>query len=263
MSCTVVKLGGRAAAVEERIAALAAELGANSSGETVLVHGGGAEVTEVSARFDLTARFVGGVRMTTPEEMRVVDMVLRGRVNVDLVRRIGPRAVGVSLADAGMARALPVGDVEQNRTARAGHIDPQLLKVLLDTGYLPVVAPVATGEDGRGVNINADEAALALAEALGADRLLFLSDTPGILQEDELVPVVDSARAEELIANGVIQGGMTAKVRAALEAVRRGVGEVIIGEYCVRGDLTRMCAGEGCTRIVAEADNASAGRHTE
>jgi acetylglutamate kinase len=262
METLLVKLGGRAGTDlqtgEEVLAELAELTGAY---RIVLVHGGGAEVTAMSRRLGMEPRFEDGVRMTSPGEMDVVDMVLAGKMNTLLVRRfstLGVRAVGLSGADAAMFACSFVGDSEHNRTARIESADTGLIDQLLSAGYVPVVSSVAVGADGRGVNVNADEAALALARSLPAERLVFLSDTDGVLDAPPpagaVISKLESSSLEALIGSGTIAGGMVPKVRSAAEAIARGVRQVVIGRFTGGGDLLKLLDGTMGTSIVYEEE---------
>ena len=249
----VIKIGGKAAAEEATRSLLAAEIadtntfGGDSS--VVLVHGGGASVTEVSKRFGIESVFRDGVRVTASEEMPIVDMVLSGRANkewVRVLRRAGVDACGVSGADGGLV----IGEaVEGSRTAHVRSIHPRLIRTLADAGYVPVVAPASSDDAGEAVNINADEIALELAVALGAGALVFLSDTPGVLRGRKVISNLSEPSAEAEIAAGTIVGGMIPKVRASLQAVARGVGTICIGQFSGSGDVRKLLDGTIGTHI--------------
>jgi acetylglutamate kinase len=226
----------------ERLAAAAA----GHAGRLVLVHGGGKEVTELQRALGAEPEWREGLRVTTPEALRAVSMVLSGLVNKRLVSLFvgaGTRAVGVSGEDAGMFRAEPKQGGKLGRTGEIRDVDVSLLETLLASGALPVVSPVSRGPDGGALNVNADDAATALAVAIGAERLLFVSNIPGVLAEGDTLSEVSAAGVEELIANGTASGGMAPKLRAAAHAAANGVRDVRIGNL-------QMLAGDGAgTRI--------------
>jgi acetylglutamate kinase len=250
----VVKLGGKALEREESMRGLFAEIKALKDGYGfILVHGGGAEVTDVSGRFGIEAVFKDGIRQTTRAEMDIVDMVLSGKINKKLVRMCradGLNAVGVSCADGGMMTGQPLSGAD-NRTGEIRAVDPKLIQTLLEAEFLPVVSPACMDDEGGGLNVNADSAAFALASALKADALVFFSDIPGILKNGRVIPELGAAEARSLISAGVISGGMIPKVRASLEALERGVSSVIIGEYGASGSLKAFLGGSAGTRIGA------------
>jgi acetylglutamate kinase len=188
------------------------------------------------------------VRVTSPEEMDIVEMILCGKVGKRLVRLFvacGLPAVGLSGADGRIFTGRPLGRLlgRETRTGGVGRVDSGLLGVLLDAGYLPVIAPTSADEAGAGVNINADTVAFELACALGSSSLLFLSDIPGVLRGGKVLSRLDRAAVQEGIGDGTITGGMIPKASAALEALERGVGRVVIGQYGGRGSLAALLGG--------------------
>jgi acetylglutamate kinase len=251
----VVKIGGKAAGEENRLREMAAEMAALSKGRRFLVvHGGGAEVTAVSKRFGIEATFKDGVRLTSPAEMDVVDMVLSGKANKALVRMLasaGLAAVGLSGSDGAVFTARPMGGDASGaaRTGEVDAIDTRLLELLMSHGFLPVLSSTSMDARHRGMNVNADTVAFALAARLGARTLLFLSDIPGVLLDGKVIGDLDAATTRELVDHAVIQGGMVPKVTASLEAVAGGVGAVVIGQYDGPGSLARMLEGASGTRI--------------
>jgi acetylglutamate kinase len=255
----VIKVGGKAAEQTAGLTALCDEMHVLSpEHRLVLVHGGGAEVTAVSRRLGIEAVFHDGVRITSPEEMDIVDMVLAGKVNKQLVRLLrtrGVNAVGLSGSDGGIFTGRAVSAVSavqgsaQTRTGEITAADGKLLALLLSNGYLPVISSTSMDAEGRGLNINADAAALALAARMGASALVFLSDIPGILSEGSIVQALSADEARALIAKGVIKGGMIPKVTASLEAMNGGVQKVIIGRYEGAGSLGRLLEGKQGTRL--------------
>jgi acetylglutamate kinase len=261
---TVVKIGGTVAEDAAVTRLLFREIAAAGySGSVVLVHGGGKAVTRISERLGITPVFEDGVRVTPPEEMELVDMVLAGRVNTELVRiagAVGTEAVGVTGADRRLLTGRCVGDPARNRTARVDRVDTRVLGTFLAEGVLPIVATVGTGTDGGAVNINADEAARAIAVALaergGEVALCYLSDIPGVLDGDgNVISGIVTTGAEALIADGTIRGGMAAKIRAAAGAVTAGVSRVMIGGYLRSGDLEHLLAGTAGTTIRTERED--------
>lgn len=200
----------------------------------VLVHGGGPQISEMIARTGLETKFSGGLRVTDKETMRLVKMVLAGEVNKDLVGMIascGGRAVGICGADGGLFRAQKLSE-ELGFVGKITHVDPAAVNLLLDGGYIPIVASVGADEAGNAYNINADTAASALAGALRAEGLIVLTDTPGLLQKSDdpstLIRRVTTQETKELIASGVIRGGMIPKIEGCVEALEDGVSRVFI-----------------------------------
>lgn len=188
----------------------------------VLVHGGGAEINEWLGKLGIPSRFERGLRVTDAETLDVVRMVLAGKVNGELVRLIGElggRAVGLSGVDGPLLRARQIapelGYVGAVTSVFSGPVD-----ALSAAGFIPVIAPLALGEDGAILNVNADDAAADLARGLGATKLLYLSDVPGILDEHgALLSTLTDGQVRELIARGTIRGGMIPKAEACLRAL--------------------------------------------
>jgi acetylglutamate kinase len=213
----------------------------------VLLHGGGRHIERLLRALGIASRFVDGRRETSPAAMEVVEMVLSGAVNKSLaaeLTRAGVPAVGISGRDGGLLsaeRAEGLGRVGIRVRAR-----PEPVLGLWGAGFVPVVSPVSTGPEGESLNVNADEAALGLATALGARRLVYLSDVDGVRVGDGLAEALVAAAAERLVADGTIADGMALKVRTALAACRAGVPEVIIaGRSRLEGTFpgTRLTAG--------------------
>ncbi len=201
----------------------------------VVVHGGGAILTRMLERLGIESRFVDGHRATSAEAAEVAEMVLSGRLNKEVVSRLnraGGRAVGISGTDAGLVRVRRrsvqgadlgfVGDVES--------IDGSVVLDLLAHGYIPVISSTAAGSDGHPYNINADLVAAALAGALGARALVFLSDVVGVLENGERISRLSAAEARRLLCDGVATAGMRPKLEAALAAAGAGVASIHFGD---------------------------------
>ena len=207
--------------------------------QPVVVHGGGPQIGRLLERIGKESAFVEGMRVTDRETMGVVEMVLGGQVNKEIVQLInaqGGRAVGLTGKDGGLIRARKLRlerrgpETEAPEIIDLGHVgevesvDASVVHMLVRGGFIPVIAPVGVGADGETYNINADLVAGKVAEVLQAEKLILLTNTPGILdREGRLISGVDAAAVERLVAEGVISGGMLPKVRCALEAVQAGV----------------------------------------
>lgn len=246
----VLKVGGNEIDDEQFLDGLVEAIGAlREQAAPVLVHGGGKEIARLQAALGLESRFVEGLRVTDEASLAVVEMVLSGTVNKRLVARLvgrGIPAVGVSGVDGGLLRVRrlnhPAGDLGWVGEVTAA--DPKLLRLLLGEGIVPVVSPISLGPEGRSYNVNADHAARALALALGAASLAFVTNVPGVLLDGKVVARLTASEAQALIAQGTIAGGMVPKVRAALDVVAAGLGEVRIV------DLEGLRVGGG-TRLYA------------
>ena len=233
----VVKYGGNAMVSPELRDAVISDLILLSlvGIQVAVVHGGGPEITDMLTRLDIPSKFVDGLRYTDEATMDVVQQVLCGKVNKDLVARInrqGGRALGLCGMDAGLFQAERL-DEKYGLVGEVKAVDPDIVGDALDLGYIPVVSTVAMGIDGNpAYNINADTAAAKLAVALKAEKLLLLTDVRGLLRDpaDEST-LIQSVRASEipgLIKDGVVKGGMIPKIDCAVEAVRSGVTSAVI-----------------------------------
>ncbi len=201
----------------------------------VVVHGGGPQIGQLLERLGKESRFVSGMRVTDAETMDVVEMVLGGLVNkeiVNLINRHGGAAVGLTGKDGDLIRArkLELSASDGGEAVDIGHvgevesIDVAVVDMLVQGDFIPVIAPIGVGADGRSYNINADLVAGKVAEVLGAEKLILLTNTPGLLsREGELLTGLSATQVDELIADGTIYGGMLPKIRCALDAVRGGV----------------------------------------
>ena len=226
----VVKIGGRLCEdqpAREQLALACAQVAA----PLVVVHGGGAQVSGLQRTLGLEARFHEGRRVTSTEDLSAVEMSLSGATNQALVRALlaaGLRAVGLSGCDGALVRCDLVPELGRVGTPTA--IDSGIVATLLAGGFTPVISPVSLGPDGEAVNVNADEVACALAAALGAERLLLLSDVSGVIVEGESSSEVAADEVETLIASGQVTGGMIPKLRAAATAAS-DVADVRVGTF--------------------------------
>lgn len=199
----------------------------------VLVHGGGKAISAMLTRLNMPVQFKNGLRVTDDDTMEAVQEVLIGKVNQQLVwalNEYGHNAVGISGADGKTLKAVPVSP-ELGRVGHIREVSPELIETILDDDYIPVIASVACGPDGF-FNVNADEAASAVAEALHADKLIYLTDVDGLFadvnDEGSLIRSLTKAETKSILASGELAGGMVPKVRSIVEAMDRGVSEVVI-----------------------------------
>ena len=230
----VIKYGG-AAMIDERLKAQVMQdivLLRTVGIQPVLVHGGGKEVSEVMQRMGLQPRFAGGLRVTDAETMEIVEMVLAGTTNkgiVSLIHRAGGKAVGLSGKDGNllMAKKLTPEGKDIGYVGEITQVHAEVLEVLSEAGYIPVISSVAIGEDGESYNVNADHAAGAVAAALKAEKLIVLTDVPGVLANlndpSSLISEMSIAEAEDLLRNGNAESGMAPKLEACITALRGGV----------------------------------------
>lgn len=255
----LIKLGGTLLDSPELRATLAEQIAeqAQRGVEITVVHGGGRQMTRYLAERGIESHFVNGLRVTTPETMDAVLKVLAGSVNQELVAALiaaGVQAVGLSGVDANLVEAEQM-DPALGVVGRVTRVHPELLNLLVARRYLPVVACVAGGRDGRMYNVNADQMAAACAAAWGADRLIFLTDIAGVLDASGQVQAVLTAEdCRRLIAGGIATGGMQAKLNAAGAALEEGVQEIEIAPGASPAVLARLLDGEPAgTKIVRAA----------
>ena len=252
----VIKVGGNRADDAGWIREVSAGIAA-SRVPTVLVHGGGKDVTELQRALGLEPEWREGLRVTTPRVMEVVRMVLTGSVNKRWVAALldaGADAVGISGEDGGLLRGVPLLDGALGRAGEVTEVRTALLDAWLAQGLSPVISPVTRAADGGGLNVNADDAAASIAAAMGAAELLFVSDVPGVKAGGAWVDALDGHATGALLQSGEAAGGMRPKLRAAMRARAAGVGQVRIGDV---GMLTDDGAG---TRIETIQEAAHADR---
>ena len=225
----------------------------------VIVHGGGPAINEMLGKLGIESRFVNGLRVTDEAVLDVVEMVLAGQINSEIVRKLnasGARAIGLSGTDGMLLKARPVDHhAEIGYVGEVVGVNTALIRGVAEMGYLPVIAPIGIDESGQRYNINADTAAGAVASALGASTMIVVTDVPGIMREIDgekrVLPEVSFAQIEEMIASGEIYGGMIPKVRAAMSCLTGDVKEVRIVDGAEPRVLSRAIReGNLGTRIV-------------
>lgn len=224
MSRLVVKIGG--ALARDTAAHVVGDDLAASSHELVVVHGAGPQISAEMERRGLPVRFVGGRRVTSPEALAVVRESM-ATVNAAVCAALGPRAIGLMGDEIDLRATLVPG---LGRVGDPIPSNPPAIEAALGAGLIPVVAPLAAGP----LNVNADEMAAALAVGLGADRLVFLTDVPGLLLGGEVVPSIAADEAEQLLEDDLLEGGILPKLHAAVSAARNGV-QADLGETAVLG----------------------------
>lgn len=239
----VVKYGGNAMTDEHlkqcfaRDVVLLSLVGMN----VVVVHGGGPQIENMLGRIGKKGEFIQGMRVTDAETMEIVEMVLGGHVNKDVVNLInhaGGRAVGLTGKDGQLIRAKkllladrekPDDMIDVGQVGDITHVDPSLLRHLKEGGFIPVIAPIGVGKEGETYNINADVVAGKIAEVLKAEKLVLLTNTAGVLdQNGELITGITPQQIDAMVADGTLSGGMLPKIGSALDAARNGVKSVHI-----------------------------------
>lgn len=242
----IIKYGGNAMIDEELKACFARDIvlmklvGINP----IVVHGGGPQIGNLLERLNIDTKFVNGMRVTNSETMDVVEMVLGGQVNKDIVNLInlaGGKAVGLTGKDGNFIQAQKIEMKQFNQETQASeiidighvgkvsHIDPSVVEMLSHSDFIPVIAPIGVGEDGHSYNINADLVAGKIAEVLNAEKLILLTNIPGILDKgNQLLTGLSPEDVDDLIDDGTISGGMIPKARCGTEALKGGVQSVHI-----------------------------------
>lgn len=227
--------------------------------QPVIVHGGGPAISENLEKLGIETEFVNGLRRTTEAVLDVVEMVLAGSINKQIVRRIqqsGGKALGISGVDGALIQARPVANsAEVGWVGDVTHVESDIIQGIIGMGYMPVIAPVGVDGGGQRYNINADTAAGAVASHLGTERMIVVTDVPGIMKEIEgtkqVLPVVSVRQIQDMIASGDIYGGMIPKVKAAVSCIQGDVQEVVIVNGSEPKILSRVLQGETIgTRIV-------------
>jgi len=198
----------------------------------IIVHGGGKEISALQTRLGIEPRYIDGIRITDADSLVLVEMVMCGTINKRIVRTLlaaGVQAIGLSGVDGGIVQAVKMAHptVDMGFTGQIVTVNPKPLEALLDAGYMPVLAPVSLGQDSS-YNVNADHVAGAIAAAVGASRVIFISNVPGVMKNGEVLATLTPAQTEALIEDGTINGGMIPKVRTALEALTLGVTQSVI-----------------------------------
>jgi acetylglutamate kinase len=261
----VLKIGGRPQA-DPMLSSSIARLWSGAACPLVIVHGGGDEVTTLQRALGAEARFVGGRRVTSAQDIEIVRMALSGSANKRLVAALvsqGVRALGISGEDAALLSATPVDPERLGYVGAPHRLNVELLWHLIDGGYVPVVSPVSRNAclgatsaeslgDSAALNVNGDDAAAAMAVALAAVELLLVADVPGVMSDGAVIPRLNTAVARDLIASGTAAGGMRAKLDAALTALDGGVERVRIGDIAAIGDAAR-----GTLLVRSDMDTAS------
>lgn len=268
----VVKYGGNAMENEElkntfaRDMVLMKLVGINP----IVVHGGGPQIGDLLERLEIHSEFVNGMRVTDSETMDVVEMVLGGRVNkeiVSLMNQHGGKAIGLTGKDAGLIRARqlevrnPSPEVTRSEIVDIGHVgevvsvNTEVINMFTASDVIPVIAPIGVGDDGAAYNINADSVAGHVAEALQAEKLILLTNVAGLQDGDgHVLTGLTAERVDELIADGTIQGGMLPKIQCALDAVKGGVTSAhIIDGRVAHATLLEIFTDEGVGTLITRS----------
>ena len=228
----VIKYGGSAMAKESLKEAVFRDIALLSSvgAQPIVVHGGGPEINQWVSKLQISTKFEDGLRGTDSATMDVVQMVLVGRVNKQIVNginKIGASSVGLSGIDGGLIEARPWGDGRHGLVGEVARVNTDVIEPLLSKGYIPIISSVAASPDGTNYNINADTVAGEIAAAIGAEKLILLTDTLGILKDEQdpssLIQKIKLQEARSLIGEGIVHGGMKPKTECCIRALAQGV----------------------------------------
>jgi len=232
----------------------------------IIVHGGGARISELLEKLEIKSEFVDGHRVTSKETMRVVEMVLSGEINKNLTSLLnhhGAKAIGISGKDSSIIKAKPKDDGKFGYTGEITEVNGELINNLLDQGFIPVIAPIADSAEPNhpGFNINADFAASKVAAAVNAQKVLFLTDTVGVLdKEGALLTSLDKKDVNSYIADGTIAGGMIPKVDSCIQAIHNGVNKAhIIDGRVEHSILLELFTSDGIGSQFLRKDNPNNG----
>lgn len=197
----------------------------------IFVHGGGPDINSMLDKYEIEPVFENGLRKTTTEVMEIVELILAGKSNRSLVHKLeehGIKAVGLNGSDGGILTGEYIDEQKLGAVGKIQKVNTELLGLLFENGYCPVLTPIATTEEGTKLNVNADMAAGSVAKALSADMCLFVTDVKGVLKNEQIIEKLTETEAKELIEDGSIHGGMIPKVNTALSVLNKGVEEVMI-----------------------------------
>ncbi len=228
----------------------------------IIVHGGGPEINFWLEKLGIEPQFKDGLRVTDADTMDVVEMVLVGRVNkelVSLINQAGASAVGLCGKDGNLIQARPVGKEGIGFVGEVTHINAELIQSLVDNGYVPVISSVAADEQGQAYNINADTVAGEIAASLQAEKLILLTDTPGILEDysdpSTLLTKLDINKSRKLIEDGIVSGGMIPKVNCCVRSLAQGVGAAhILDGRIAHALLLEILTDEGIGSMIVASE---------
>ncbi|RRN72545.1 acetylglutamate kinase [Peribacillus simplex] len=203
----------------------------NRGYQIVFVHGGGPDINSMLEKYEIEPVFENGLRKTTSEVMGIVELMLAGKSNRSLVHKLeahGIKAVGLSGSDGGILTGEYIDEQKLGAVGEIQKVNTELLGILFENGYCPVLTPISTTEEGTKLNVNADMAAGSVAKALSADMCLFVTDVKGVLKNEQIIEELTETETKDLIKDGSIHGGMIPKVNTALSVLNKGVEEVMI-----------------------------------
>ncbi|MGD8294594.1 MAG: acetylglutamate kinase [Desulfobacterales bacterium] len=245
----LIKIGGRAFVDEPGFKDLAAAIKSTRESEIVIVHGGGAEISQALKEANRKTEFIDGIRVTHAEDIKIVEAVLSDTINPRIVSWLKKSGV-ICRSLSGKSRQLFIVKPLTRKGRELGFVgtiesvNPEVVLESLKAGQVPVVSPISADEMGQSYNVNADSAAAALAGAIHCTDLVFFTDVPGVLVDDQLQSILSAQKAQLLIASGIIKGGMVAKIESAFEALQRQVPRVHIVKWQGSQTLSNIITGK-------------------
>lgn len=246
-----VKIGGIAAENKKALKNLLSEMKSmQEEYRIILVHGGGKAVSAVTEALGLKPQFINGIRQTSTEEMEIVEMVLAGKMNKELVRTagsLGVHAAGLSGSDCSTFTGQAISST--SRTGKITSVKPEFIQILLENKILPIISSVSMDGQGAGLNINADEAAREIAISLNAEFLVYISDIPGVLINGKCITSLSEEESRKWIKSGEIHGGMVPKVTSSFNGLHKGIRQIVISSYSDTRDLHKMVTKKAGTTI--------------
>jgi acetylglutamate kinase len=236
ISRILIKIGGRAFESEEGFSELAAAINKNHGIEVIIVHGGGAEISQALKDAKRETRFIDGIRVTRAEDIKIVENVLSGTINQRIAAWLSANGVGCQRMSGKTENLLLVepltrGGLNWGYVGQIRQVNARVVLEALKAGQVPVISPISADENGAGYNVNADSAASALAAAARCTDLVFITDVPGVVVGEQVRPSLSVEQAQALIADGTIKGGMVAKMESAFEALVKNVPRVHIIQW--------------------------------
>jgi acetylglutamate kinase len=241
----LIKIGGRAFDSEEGFSDLAAAIKRNPAIDVIIVHGGGAEVSQALKDAGRQTQFIDGIRVTQAEDIKIVEAVLSGSINQRIADRLGANGIACRRMSGRtenlfLVEPLTRGGLNWGYVGKIKQVNAGVVLEALKAGKVPVISPISVDENGASYNVNADSAAAALAAAAGCTDLVFITDVPGVLVREQIRPSLTVEQAQALIADGTIKGGMVAKMESAFEALANTVPRVHIIQWQGADTLSNM-----------------------
>ena len=258
----LIKIGGRAFEGESGFKELAGAITANPDFQVIIVHGGGAEISAALRAADRPTEFIDGIRVTQAEDIRIVEDVLSETINsriANWLKQNGVNSRRMSGKTDGMLIVEPLmrGNRDYGYVGQINQVNPSVIEKALEESCVPVISPISADKNGSSYNVNADSAAAALSAAIGCTELVFITDVPGVLIDDQPQDRLTIDQAAARIDNGDIQGGMVAKIESAIQALEKGVDRIYIGQWRNANTLREIGSGQSAPGTWLQGENCS------